>query len=483
MKLTLDEFKNTILPALKAAHKTPTALNKAISAFIDGNEIVDADGTPIKIATIDMGTSSSDQTQEETAPAKSADELKADIAVAVKEALAAVQPKPQPPAVPDTETKVVTIPATVYRPGRTDHLEGLKSLPTAKARDEYAYKMGQWTLATGGKNQRAEKFCKEHGLELKAGSEGINTAGGFAVPSEFLPTMIELVERYGTFRLNCGTVPMGRDTMDVPRHVSDAIAYAVGEGVAITESDVAGDQVKLTARKWAALVRFSSELAEDAAINWGDYVTGSIARAFATAEDQCGWNGDGSATFHNIQGFLVKIRALSATFANIAGMHVMAAAGGYAACTAADLALLMGRLPAYAYIGGNVKFYCSQQFWGQVMLRLALAAGGVTIAEYTGGMPQARYLGFPVVITQVFPQATAVNQCCLAFGDLSQAAKFGDRRQFTVKLLEELFAATDQLAIRATARWDINVHDVGNQSATAALRVPGPLVVLQTNAA
>jgi hypothetical protein len=38
------------------------------------------------------------------------------------------------------------------------------------------------------------------------------------------------------------------------------------------------------------------------------------------------------------------------------------------------------------------------------------------------------------------------------------------------------------LTLRGTQRYDINVHDVGNASATASLRQPGPIVGLITAA-
>ena len=40
----------------------------------------------------------------------------------------------------------------------------------------------------------------------------------------------------------------------------------------------------------------------------------------------------------------------------------------------------------------------------------------------------------------------------------------------------------DEIVIRGTERFDVVVHDVGNQSATAASRVPGPIVGLITAA-
>jgi HK97 family phage major capsid protein len=93
-----------------------------------------------------------------------------------------------------------------------------------------------------------------------------------------------------------------------------------------------------------------------------------------------------------------------------------------------------------------------------------------------------RFLGYPVQFAQVLPKAEANSQVCALLGDLALASKFGDRRQTTVFLDPYSKTATDQLQIRGTQRIDINVHDVGNASATASARQAGPVVGLITAA-
>jgi hypothetical protein len=71
---------------------------------------------------------------------------------------------------------------------------------------------------------------------------------------------------------------------------------------------------------------------------------------------------------------------------------------------------------------------------------------------------------------------------CALLGDLSLAASFGSRRDTTIAISEHSRFANDQLEIRGTERFDINVHDVGNASATAGFAFPGPIVGLITAA-
>jgi HK97 family phage major capsid protein len=117
------------------------------------------------------------------------------------------------------------------------------------------------------------------------------------------------------------------------------------------------------------------------------------------------------------------------------------------------------------------------------MLNLALAAGGVTESEIlAAGMVEPKFLGYPVEFCQIMPATFAVSQVCCYFGSLPLAASFGDRRQVTLAVSEHLNFDSDQIALRGTERFDIVIHDVGNFSATASLRVPGPIVGLITGA-
>jgi HK97 family phage major capsid protein len=106
----------------------------------------------------------------------------------------------------------------------------------------------------------------------------------------------------------------------------------------------------------------------------------------------------------------------------------------------------------------------------------------VALAEIIpGGMPY-KFLGFPVEIVQVLPAAFAVSSIVGFFGNLSLAVMMGDRRTLTLATSMHLHFAEDMLTLRGTERIDINVHDIGNNSATPANRVAGPLVALMTAA-
>ncbi len=294
-------------------------------------------------------------------------------------------------------------------------------------------------------------------------------------------TLIDLREKYGVFRSFARREPMASDAKLIPRRTGHVTVYPVGEGQAITASDMGFDQVGLVARKWAGLAKRSTELDEDNAINLGDQLVRDFAWAFGKKEDQCGFLGDGTSTFHLIRGVTPKFLSLSATRADIAGL-VVAAGNLWSEFLLTDFLRVLAILPEYANTT-NTAWYCSRTFYFSTMLRLILAQGGSPGAEVIAGVRTPMFLGFPVHISQAMPMVDANDTIPGFFGDLDMAASFGDRRGVTVAVSEHSDFANDLLVLRVTERFDINIHDVGNATATAADKEPGPIVALVSAAA
>lgn len=352
-----------------------------------------------------------------------------------------------------------------------------------------AYKFGQWFLATvvapvvpdgAYRFKKNVEWVKEHTSYLKAQAENNNLDGGALVPTEFDRNIIDLREQYGVFRRYSKVVPMMSDTKMIPRRVNGLTAYFVTDNDAITESQKGWDNVQLVAKKLATLTKYSSEVAEDAIINMGDDLAGEIAYAFSLKEDQCGFIGDATSTYGGIQGVANKILNLSATRANIASL-VVGAGNLFSELLLTDFEAVVGRLPQYADTP-NAAWFVHKSFYHNVMERLQLAAGGVTSLEIANGGRTFRFLGYPVVMTQVMPAVDANDQIVALFGDLALGTKMGDRRQNTIAIDTSIGFANDQWAIRGTERLDIIFHEPGNVSATAASRIPGPIIALASAA-
>jgi len=336
--------------------------------------------------------------------------------------------------------------------------------------EERAHATGQWLLATIGGNTRAAQWCADHGIEVRGTSPlttTTNSLGGYLVPEVLESTIIDLREERGVARRSVRVMPMASDSVVIPRRASGVTAYFVSENAEITASDKGWDAVSLSARKLAVLCKMSSEVAEDAIISLADDLASEIAYAFADKEDECLFNGDGTSTYGGVVGLKSAVAA---------GGKVTAATGNTAFSTLdlEDFEQMVGKLPQYAV--ANAAWYVSRVGWANSMLRLAEAAGGNTVAQVAGGAP-LQFLGFPVVIAQVMNSTTTaqISTDGLAYlGDLRLAATMGTRRGIEIAVDPSRYFEFDQLAIRGTQRFDLNVHEKGTAS------VAGPVIMLST---
>jgi HK97 family phage major capsid protein len=210
----------------------------------------------------------------------------------------------------------------------------------------------------------------------------------------------------------------------------------------------------------------------------GDDLAGEIAYAFALKEDQCAFIGDGTSTYGGMQGVCTKIKGLSGTIANIAGL-VVGSGNAYSEQVLTDFEAVAAKLPVYADTP-RAKWYCHKSFYWNVMVKLALAAGGVTGSETTSGVAK-RFLGYDVEFVQVMPRRGKQPGCAL-LGDLSLAASFGSRRDTTIAISEHSrFRKRPDRDPRHRAvrhQRSRRRQRIGNRR----LRVPGPVVGLITAA-
>ncbi len=356
------------------------------------------------------------------------------------------------------QQKATTVFATARRPAALKNIKG-------EAAEERAFRAGNFFLATMFGSEKSATWCRENGLLVqKAMSEGVNTAGGVLVPEELQSEIIILRNSYGLARRDLKIVSMGRDTITVPKLVSGLTMYYTGEGVAPTASQPVLTNVRLTAKKASVLSIWSSELDEDSVASIGDLLAGEIAYAFAAGEDNALFSGDGTSTYGGITGlrkiFNDGVASLSGSVDAASGHDTMAE------IDATDLASVQGRLPQYVYVAGNPKWYCSQTMWANVFERLIGASGGVT-KDQASGRTVREYNGYPVEITPAMlapatPTTDASDVAMILFGDLNMSASMGDRRGLTLSRSTEYKFAEDQIAIKGTERFDINVHNTGD---------------------
>lgn len=390
------------------------------------------------------------------------------------------------PASPQ-QPRATTIPATVRRYANLKNFTGEVCGMSA---EERAYRFGQYALAKltmdmpgrfAGRFQAARQFAADQfGMPLYNvhGEGSSDTSGAHVfVPEEFGMDLIRLREQYGVARRLFKMRTMSSDVRSDPRRVSGLTAYFVGENSAGTESSAAYDSVTLTAKKLMVISRMSNELREDAAINFGDELAGEIGYAFANKEDECAFNGDGTSTYGGIVGIRTQLGTLTA---GTAPGLISGAGSTWSSLTLANFESVVGALPQYADVPGQVGWVCHKAFAWTVMKALALAAGGVTADDINRGGGGMVFLGYPVYVSQVFPSTTASAVIPVVFGNLSMAATFGDRRMESIEFSDTATVGgqsvweRDQMAVKGTQRFDINVHDFGSNS------VAGPICGLKT---
>jgi HK97 family phage major capsid protein len=357
-------------------------------------------------------------------------------------------------SIPGDQPKRVTVPATAKRHGSLKHFKG----PDAEAN---AYLSGRFLMAAINGDAKSKAWLQDHGVSMQHSGDD-NSKGGYLVPEVLENVLIDLKEQYGMFRQYANNWPMTSDVSLVPRRVSGFTTYFVGQNDTITASTTALDQVRLEAKKLAAMTQFSSELSEDAIIAVADFYAREFAYALAVKEDDCGFLGDGTSTYGGMVGLANALNAGS----------IVTATGVTALANLLIGTFLeaVGKLPQFP--GIQPAWYVNKAVYYASMGRLALAASGNNLVDFGNG-PQEQFLGYPVRFINTLP-STAVSGTKIAyFGDLAMAATMGTRRGVTLRADESVYFAQDALALRVTERFDINVHERGTAS------VAGPLIMIQ----
>jgi HK97 family phage major capsid protein len=336
--------------------------------------------------------------------------------------------------------------------------------------EEHARKFGVLIMAAAGKQVRDGE------LITRALSEGSNIGGGYAVPTEMMPRIIDMLGTYGRFRANATVIPMGSDRTVIPMLTADATVYCPGEGNEIDESNLNFGQVKMIAKLWAALLAVSNELTEDSVIAIGEIIARSMTRSMARQEDCVAFIGDGTETYFGMRGIVGIFEKMIADSITPAGI-VNGSGNTWSALTLPDFEEVVGRLPED--FDENAAWYCTKKFFFKVIWPLVKTGGFgniFNILELMGIQGGKSPGGYPVRFVRCMPGATGTLQIPCILADLQSGAYLGERRTFTVDTSEHVLFKKFQTCIRASERIDINVFGCGDATN------PGPIVGLRTTA-
>jgi HK97 family phage major capsid protein len=190
-------------------------------------------------------------------------------------------------------------------------------------------------------------------------------------------------------------------------------------------------------------VKMSTEVAEDSIISMMDTVIDSIAYSVAIAED--------SNLFNGVAGGINTVGIKGD--ANVADVNVASVAAlALTDLTAAQVAI------GNPVVGARNEWYINSTLYHGPIRDLVNAAGGNTIRDFEGGQ-RPLLLGAPVNFVNVLPgsSASASGSLLAVYGDFNLGCYFGDRRALNFRVLNELYAETDQVGVQATERIDIKV--------------------------
>lgn len=359
-------------------------------------------------------------------------------------------------------------------PAAARRLRGLKAFSGDDAqRDAYVsgmYLRARIAQVRGDRDAAAEEYLEARGLRAGghgAGiqavhTEGTNSAGGFLVPDPLSSAILDVRDRHTVMRPLCTVVPMTSDTLKIPKRTGGLTVQYPGEATAITASDATLAQVSLVAVKRAVFTQISSELRDDALISMVDFAVSEIGTALGLNEDREIISGDGSAGFGGVTGLVSALNASGKLVATGAGSSTWA---GLTLKHFTDtMALLPDRFGQYENV-----WVVSRAFYYSVMLPLLAAAQGNTIATLEAGAADSpRFLRHRVVFCERMPKATAVSSTVALFGAFDQAVIIGDRQGIIIGQSDQFAFNLDVLTVRATARYDVEVHEPGASGAPGA---------------
>ena len=363
---------------------------------------------------------------------------------------------------PENAIEKLRVPAVARAHGR------LKAFEDSHQGEKEAYVSGRWIASVLGHKPSAQ-WLNDQGFSASMDT-GNNDSGGLMVPGEMSRTIIRLVEEFGVARNQFGQQPVTGERWAGPVRVSGMTAYPVAETTEANEGSNTGTksqpkykQIELVMRKWKAWTKASDELNDRSFISLAEIVSTESATAFAYAEDNAGFNGDGTAAFHGITGVLNAVKAGSVkTFASTKL--------AFSDLTIADFEAMVAMLPDFA--GINPVWNISKQGYYYSMHPLLMAAGGNTSSNLeAGGMPM--FLGYPVVFTKVLP-TTAADQAdakVVTFGDTRMGVKFGTNGRLRASISRERYWDEDQIGIKVEEFFDINVHSTGDATNAGSIIV------------
>jgi HK97 family phage major capsid protein len=314
-----------------------------------------------------------------------------------------------------------------------------------------------------------DTLIRDHGaqervLSMAKEAVGFQTRAAMSteipLPTIYTPQIVELVFAYGQARQFATVFPLGAGTVKLPRLKAgeDDFGYlgvgTAGMSQSVTERKVTAELITFTANKAGGLIRIPYELEEDTFVAIGQFLARYIARQLAKLEDKTLFLGDGTSTYANITGIGAYCAANPTYLLQLASGKTKPSDA-----TLDDFRNLRGLVSA-AILGNmnangqtSAAYYMHPSF--EPFLRSFNKYPNFIVFETVNGKPM--FDGWPVRWTGVcqnYKTSAAASAYLAFFGDLSYWY-LGERGSVRVEISKEVFFQTDELAMRALERIDV----------------------------
>ena len=278
-------------------------------------------------------------------------------------------------------------------------------------------------------------------IETRAQSVATNSAGGFLVPTGFIPELEKNLAYYANLREVSRVIrtsegnPIQVPTVDDTTQTGERVA----ENVAYTAQDVTFGQKTLNAYKYTSkLVNASIELVQDSAIDVQGMLGGLLGERIGRIQQTEFTTGTGSSQPE--------------------GCVTSAAAGATAASATAiavdDLLNLVHSLDRA--FRDNARFMMHDSILLAIRKLKDSQGRPVFTESYIQGEPD-RLLGYPVTINNAMVSTLAATNRSVLFGDFQKGFFIRDALDLQVVRLDERYAELGQVAFVALMRSDSKV--------------------------
>jgi HK97 family phage major capsid protein len=308
-------------------------------------------------------------------------------------------------------------------------------------------------------------------------TSAVESLGSVLVPTILEASIFSLMENYGILAREAEVRPMAGAKMKWPRRGKAIVGgWTIESLESEFDKNMDFSSFELDAKDYFIFAGVPNQLMQDSIAPIGDFIMGQMGWRQAYDWDKAGLQGVAKASTGNISGLFQQFQEFIPG-TSTANPGLVVAANGSASnwdsthITDANLFKLRGTPRLFSNNMSNWKWYCTNQFFNEVMLpRMGTAQFGweVTFGDGKVNMQVGaqRFMGFEVVIVPgplmpTAPGGSAEIVCML--GDMSLSTTMGIRlgAEFMATPLAGRAWFTYSTYIRMVMRGDIVNHDTG----------------------